>query len=536
MSSFNDGEDVISRHLIEDAAKSFPEPLETIVKGSTDSPPPNFKRKNRKHKSTIIDDFKMDLKCTLIEPVQPKKQVFEENTDILPADLSGEEGEGHGHNENEDMKSSVFASAVTLMNTCLGAGFLALAFLMKQWGIILAIVIITGSYLLGLASCYLLLKAKNLCGHSKYSTIGVSSVGKWGERVIKVIIVLNNAGVCMVYLVIFGNSMNRILVLISPALEGSFIASPGTLIIMIATLLVPLAFAKSMDRLKFASLAGVCGITIFSLITFIYFLKVLFSGNFGPNINWLPGSDFELVPALSTLPTAFLSFTFQFNFFPLYKSLQHATDAKMRTVSHLALGIVYFVCVLIGFSGYLIFGSKTGNKGLIFDFSSELLGGFLYCVLMLAFVTCSTLSFPVIFFGARNNMWSLVLSVCKKYKKDWNIKEARRNTHLAIEEILKTLPKTTVTISWKVYALYVAVFYAVVIICSVSSNSIASLLGLIGAITANSIAFLLPAIFYLKLTKTKQRWYKISWVMVVFGVISGMICFGSSLAGLLSNE
>ena len=490
-----------------------------------------------KVRSSLADDLKSDVVATLIEPVPIENRPLRESVEILPEDLSGEEGEGHGHNSGDE-KDGIFASSLNIANTCLGAGILELAYVMREFGIIISLVIFGFSYMLCVFSCFILLKAKNLSGHSKYSTIGVASVGRVAEKLIKVMVIINNTGLCIVYLVLFGKTAHNVLHTVFDSTEETHLAiSPKVLIPTVALIMLPLAFAKKMSRLKFVSAIAVSGITVFCVLTFYIFIKKWVQGTLPGGVSLLPSSDFSFIRGLSCVPTVFLAFTFQFNFFPVYKSLKDANDVRMRKVTLLSLAMVLGFYVLVALCGYMSYGSAITNEGLIDSFSVQDLSVPLYLILMTSFLLSSTLSFPLMFFGARNNIWSVILSISKRIKKEGKIREMKRETDLSEEEIVKSLPKTTIVVSWKVHGAYVLILYALFVAAAVFANGIGSILGIVGAIAANAISYIFPALFYIKLTQRKtQKWWKIAWFMLVFGIICGIISVSFSIIGFVNRH
>ena len=487
-------------------------------------------------KRSLADDIKANMTATLVEPVPIDERTLQESVELLPEDLSGEEGEGHGHNTGDE-KSGIFASSLNIANTCLGAGILELAYVMKEFGIVLSLLIFVFSYVLSVFSCFLLLKAKNLSGHSKYSTIGVSSVGKLAERLIKIMVIINNTGLCIVYLVLFGKTSHNVLhTVFSSTQETDVAISAKVLIPTVALLMLPLSFAKKMSRLKIVSAIAISGITVFCVLTFYIFIKKWAGGSLPGNINFLPSGDFSFVRGLSCVPTVFLAFTFQFNFFPVYKSLNDASDARMRKVTLTSLSMVLGFYILVALCGYISYGSSITNEGLIDCFTVKDLSAPLYLILMTSFLLSSTLSFPLMFFGARNNIWSVILSISKRVKKEWRIREIQRENQMPTEEIVKTLPKTTVVISWKVYGAYVIALYILIILAAVFATGIGSILGIVGAIAANAISYIFPSMFYIALTRRKrQKWWYVAWFMLVFGIVCGVISFTLSIVGFINK-
>ena len=54
-------------------------------------------------------------------------------------------------------------------------------------------------------------------------------------------------------------------------------------------------------------------------------------------------------------------------------------------------------------------------------------------------------------------------------------------------------------------------------------TDLTTLFSFIGAICANSIAYILPAAFFMKLTKNKNLYYGIAFFTLIFGFISGIV-------------
>ena len=477
-------------------------------------------------KASLFEDIRSNLENTLIEPVPLPKKELRESVALLPDELSGEEGEGHGHNSGS-LKSNVFISSLNIANTCLGAGILELAYVMKEFGVLLSFVIFIISYLLCVCSCFLLLKAKNLSGHSKYSTIGVSAIGRHGEKVIKFMVIVNNFGLCIVYLILFGRTCHNILhIIFSSTPEGAFLISPKFLIPIVALIMLPLTFAKKMARLKIVSVIAVSAITLFSILTIVTFIRKWSSGTLPGGINILPSKDFSTVNALSCVPTVFLAFTFQFNFFPVYKSLSDANDTRMRKVTMISLSMVLGFYMLVALCGYLSYGDKITNNGLIDNFTPEDLTTPIYLILMTCFLCSSTLCFPMMFFGARNNIWSVVLGITKYFNKKWKSSQVENGgSEENTEPILSpAVSKTSVIISWKYYCGYVLILYVLVVLSAMYATGIGSILNIVGAVAANAISYVFPSLFYVMLTKNKhQKWWYISWFMLIFGIICGGI-------------
>ena len=322
----------------------------------------------------------------------------------------------------EKKKSSVLTSIINLMNTVLGAGILALPFVLLNFGLFFGLLIVIAIYFMTIFSCKLLLNSKNLCSKADYSQIGISTFGYPGQIIIKVIIILNNLGMCISYAIIFGSSVSQILSISTNS--NSFFMSRQFFQIIAAIFILPFMFAKSTEKLKFASFLSIIAIVVFTFITIYNFANKASKGILPTDsINYfIPSSStFEISNALGCFSTVFLAFTFHFNFFPIYKSLDKKTDKKMMKVAIIALTIVVIFYILIAGCGYLSYGS--GIKGNFLEsFTYEDLGKPSFYTLYVCFGLSTLFSIPIFYFEARNYLLSLISEIKKKIENKSNQK------------------------------------------------------------------------------------------------------------------
>ena len=150
---------------------------------------------------------------------------MDSNLEVPVAELSGDENE-----EKMFMKSTIifsmssdhskkkynsFNASIGVMKTIVGSGILGLPFVMSNFGLIPGILIFTMVYGATYYTCLLLLKSKNICRHSNLSTIGKAAIGPSARILISITVIVNNIGICMAEIAIFGASTTRIVTAIS---------------------------------------------------------------------------------------------------------------------------------------------------------------------------------------------------------------------------------------------------------------------------------------------------------------------------------
>ena len=108
-------------------------------------------------------------------------------------------------------KTNFIGAFLQIGNTILGAGIISLPVVMRYLGFILGILFIIIISFLTIYSSYLLLKAHQITGKKKYSTIAHASLGDIGYIYTNFMIILNNFGLCCLFFRIFGDTMQNII-------------------------------------------------------------------------------------------------------------------------------------------------------------------------------------------------------------------------------------------------------------------------------------------------------------------------------------
>ena len=121
---------------------------------------------------------------------------------------------------------------------------------------------------------------------------------------------------------------------------------------------LPLTLVKKMEKLKFMALSGVGGIVLFMTSFAIFYIDSALGDN---PIN-RPKGNMEKFPkdwfkAAAAVPNVLLALGFQMNFFPIFKGMRKANDARM--LKAVLIGVVFCTLsyLMIGIMGYDYVGS-----------------------------------------------------------------------------------------------------------------------------------------------------------------------------------
>ena len=441
-------------------------------------------------------------------------------------DHSSDEELGSNHAE-EPAKGGSLKAIMYLMNTIIGGGVVSLPFVMSNFGIILGLFIFIMVYLMTVFSCLLLLRVKNNTQRSHYGTIGTFCFGYKGKMAIDIIIIINNFGMCMSYFIIFGQNIEKIIQ--ETAGIDAWWTYKYLWIVVIWLLILPFVFYKNFDRLKFVSILSTTSIIIYFLLT-IYNFTVKWSNNdLANDIIVFPTSSFSFEKGMGSFPSVFLAFTFQYNFFPVYKTIKDVNDKKMMWISISAITLVLIIYSLVGVCGYLSYGEKI-QTNFLKSVDINDIGPFFYYLLLISFSTAVSFSVPLFFFGCRNYLLSFYQDVkiyCFNPKKEGveekhRVKKPWSQRMTEIQEGQKNKEAVFVGVT--------VILYLVVLIFATFLKEIGPIFNIVGAICANAISFLLPAMFYLKVRRKKLFVYKLAWTLFGVGIVTGVL----SLAGEIS--
>ena len=150
-------------------------------------------------------------------------------------------------------------------------------------------------------------------------------------------------------------------------------------------------------------------------------------------------------------------------------------------------------------SAFLSFGSKADD--LLDSFTKNNIGDVFFIMLNVAFAISCSLSFPVVFFEARNVCYELVTgNATSKDAKD--------------EKKLSTFGYIVMVILLHSFPVAVAVF----------ATSINNIFQLLGSTTMNCFVYLFPCLFYMKLTKGRGGLMSFAIGLLAFGIV--MLIFG----------
>jgi amino acid permease len=272
-----------------------------------------------------------------------------------------------------EFNGTVLSSCLSISNTILGSGMLAMPLAFNSSGLGLGIILVGICAVLSSFGLYLLSRlAAHIGRKSSFNACSKITLPTF-EKLIDWAIAVKCFGVSISYLVIAGDLLVKVLHGVFPSIPADSILLYKTTWTTVAILLVsPLAFLSKLTSLRYTS--------SFALSAVFYLLFVVLVHYFLPppempppltDIVWFKFNG----TLISKLPIFVFAFTCHQNIFAVYNELGDNTQPQVNKVISRSVGSAFVVYQTIGIVGYLTFGnmidfpsnviSKYPNSGLI---------------------------------------------------------------------------------------------------------------------------------------------------------------------------
>ena len=360
----------------------------------------------------------------------------------------------------------------------------------------------------------------------------------------------------MATLIIFKQSIRKVLEdILGPDHHAlsEFYTSEYLIALVCSLVEIPFILVNKIEKLKCAALTGVFGIVLFLFSFIAHYIVISVEGDpddkpQGGMSAW-PDDWFQ---AFATIPNILLSLTYQQNFYPIFKGMQEASDRKMTIACCLGITLSASFFAVFGILGYNLIGNSVQDnflESIQFRKTNKVLFTFIY----LGFLLSNLATYPLMFFGCRNNCMAIA-QVCfplkpeeketkrKSKKKDKRLREVeaevveaeaapsseedappvekkpkkkrKKSKKKSRKEKKKELQRKT----YKQFLMWTVVIYLVIAVVGITAPSIESVFNIVGSISGTSLSILMPCFLYVSLVtrKNKQPNYKfyVAWTLV----------------------
>ena len=474
----------------------------------------------------------------------------------------------------EKGNTSFLGAFLQIGNTILGAGIISLPVVFRYLGFILGFIFITIISILTIYSSYLLLKAHQITTKKKYLTIAHASMGDKGYIFTNIIIILNNFGLCCVYFRIVADTIQNII--------GGYVSRDNFFVnnwhnfIYIIIILFIMSFViwtqdfKKFEKTSFLGMFGIIVYFIILIILFFYKISKGFKPFYSIDSYFISGKFTDI---LMCLPSVFLSFSFQFNLFPIYSSLIKRTHKEMLSVTKVSVIFCFILYIFSGIIGFLMYGDSLDDtilNAFLTEIQNEQNDIAIKILLILAnigFLLCATTSIPLVFYTLKQNFFSTYKFIIR-YKRKKQIEMENEEEHNKItdinslgindgEEITETnstitenhitieqetqrsdsiasnesideiSKKIKINISKNEEIIISLLIYIIIGCVTILVPKLKSMFNIVGCTAANSIQFIIPCLMIIFLRKKAEKLINILFakILLIFGIFSLIICF-----------
>ncbi|CAK9146275.1 unnamed protein product [Ilex paraguariensis] len=414
--------------------------------------------------------------------------------------------------------SGIYGAVFNLTTSMIGAGIMALPATMKVLGLPLGVVLIVLMGILSEISVELFVRFSVQCNASSYGVVVQAALGRTARILSDICIIVNNAGVLVVYLIIMGDVMsgsNHHIGVFDQWLGNGFWDHRKLVILVIVVLfLAPLCALEKIDSLSLTSAASVALAVVFVFVAFVVAAIKLVEGKIeAPRMTPDFGSKKAILDLLVVIPIMSNAYVCHFNVQPIYNELEGRSPQKMNKVGRITTVLCVLVYTSTAIAGYLLFGKDT-ETDVLTNFDKDLGIRFstaLNYIVRVGYILHLVLVFPVIHFSLRQTVDTLV------FEGSAPLSESRKRC-LALTLVLLGL-----------------IYFG-----STMIPSIWTAFKFTGATTAVSLGFTFPSLIALRLSKQGNNLSNsekfLSWMMLILAIIVSIVGVVSNIYSIKSGS
>ncbi|XP_036332005.1 putative sodium-coupled neutral amino acid transporter 10 isoform X1 [Rhagoletis pomonella] len=289
---------------------------------------------------------------------------------------------------------------MTLANSIIGVGILAMPFCFQKCGIVLSVLLLIISNWITRISCHYLIKSSLLTRRKSLEFLGFHAFGASGKLLAELCIIGYLFGTSITYFVVMGDLGPQITSKIF-SLNAADFPHLRTWVMIAVTLfcILPLAMLKNVD-----SLSTVCAASIGFYVCLVVKI-VLESEEHIVAHDWVEKVEYwRPAGILQCLPIFSMALSCQMQLFEVFESINNQSVEKLNGIVRNATWICTFVYIAVGYFGYVAFCTQTFSGNILLNFSPS----FGSDVIKIGFVLSVAFSFPLVIFPCRASIYSLL--------------------------------------------------------------------------------------------------------------------------------
>ncbi|KAM3502503.1 hypothetical protein MY11210_009049 [Beauveria gryllotalpidicola] len=375
-------------------------------------------------------------------------------------------------------KASRVSSVINLLNTIVGAGTLTMPFVLSHMGIMLGVVLILWSAFTSAFGLYLQSRCARYLDRGTASFFALSQLTYPNAAVIfDLAIAIKCFGVGVSYMIIIGDLMPGVMQGLTNHTESfPYLVNRHFWITAFMLLVIPLSFLRRLDSLKYTSIVALVSIG---------YLIVLVVYHFAADAHAAPG-DIRIiewagaVETLSTLPVVMFS---------ILNEIGDNSPGSVVAVVGSSIGSAGSIYLLVAITGYITFGnSVVGNIIMMYATGVASTIGKAAIVILVLF------SIPLQVHPCRASLNAVL---------GWRPNRSQNNSGRPGSPSLTASRGdhgSTAPMSDMRFALLTTIILTCAYTTALSVSSLDRMLAFVGSTGSTSISFILPGLFYYKIS------------------------------------
>lgn len=394
--------------------------------------------------------------------------------------------------EQRTSGGNLFDSIANMANSILGAGIIGLPYALSQAGFFMGIFLLVLLCVITDWTIGLIVINAKLSGTHSYIDIMDRSFGPSGRAAVSLFQFAFAFGGMSAFGIIIGDTIPHVIISLFPSLKTIPVLSLLTnrefvIVLCTACISYPLSLYRDIHKLARASGLALVGMVI------IVASVVIESPAVKPELKGDPSKRFSFVGPGIFQAIGVISFAFvcHHNSLLIYGSMREPTLDRFARVTHISTAMSLVSCLILSIAGYVTFTDKTqGNILNNFSTDDTLINIARFCFGLNMFTTLP-----------------LELFVCREVVEQYFFSHERF-------DMTRHVFFTT------------SILFASMLV-SLFTCDLGVMLEITGGVSATALAFIFPAIAYIKLSNGHQPWYSRSKLPAVlcagFGVVVLMI-------------
>ncbi|XP_053606158.1 putative sodium-coupled neutral amino acid transporter 10 [Plodia interpunctella] len=366
--------------------------------------------------------------------------------------------------------------SITLANSIIGVGILAMPFCFQQCGVLLATLILLFMGLVSRLCCYFLLKSALLARRRNFEFLAFHVFGPAGKLAVEIGIIGFLMGTCIAYFVVVGDLGPQIIAKLFN-INQSDILRTSIMVLVSLLCVLPLGLLRNVDSLSNVSAATIGFYFCLVMKVIAEAASQVWTGEWQVHMElWKPSGLLQCVPIFS------MALFCQTQLFEIFESLPTLSLEKMNLVTKNAINICTGVYFTLGVFGYIAFCSQQISGNILMSLSPTMGSD----VIKLGFVLSLAFSFPLIIFPCRASLYSLL----------YNKVHSSHLDHI----INHSIPETS-------FRCITVAIIAVTLFISLLIPNIELVLGLVGSTIGIIICIIFPCACFVNVTfkNTNER-------------------------------